>query len=62
MINTINIGRKDVLWSSDEFMKHFNAKPVAAGFKYNSGENIEWETVESLREKIKTYVNPEFTV
>jgi FlaA1/EpsC-like NDP-sugar epimerase len=49
-------------WNRDEFMKHFSAKPVAQGFKYNSGENTEWETVESLREKIRKYVDLTFTV
>lgn len=40
-------------WNLDEFIKNFNAKKVVEGFTYNSGENTEWETVESLRELIK---------
>src|SRR3954471_533613 len=28
-------------WNLDEFIKHFNAKKVLQGFKYNSGENSE---------------------
>lgn len=40
-------------WNLDDFIKHFNAKKVTEGFTYNSGENTEWESVESLRELIK---------
>lgn len=47
-------------WNVDEFKKHFNAKLVPEGFAYNSGENIEWETVESLRALIKEHVDPTF--
>ena len=37
-----------------DYISHFNAKKVPEGFYYNSGNNEEWETVETLREKIKT--------
>lgn len=43
-----------------EWVEKLDAKQVPAGFKYNSGENTEWETVESLRENIKTHVDPNF--
>ncbi len=46
----------------NNYIKHFNATPVSQGFNYNSGENEEWETVESLRELIKTYVDPNFII
>ena len=49
-------------WSLDEYVAHFNAKRVTYGFKYNSGENQEWETVEGLRELIKKHVDPTFEV
>ena len=49
-------------WNLDEFLKHFNGKKVAFGFKYNSGENTEWETVKGLRELIKEHVDPDFEV
>lgn len=48
-------------WSIDEFKNEFNAVMVPKGFAYNSGENTEWETVESLRELIKEHVDPTFT-
>jgi len=50
------------IFNLDNYIKHFNAKPVEQGFNYNSGENEEWETVESLRELIKEYVDPNFSV
>jgi len=50
------------IWNKNDFMTHFKATDVPQGFKYNSGENMEWETIESLREKIKKYVDPNFTV
>ena len=43
-----------------EFIKHFNAKLVPAGFNYNSGDNTEWETVATLRQLIKEHVDSNF--
>lgn len=66
-LNTIDLGKYYVIMPSvtinrthDEFIKHHNAVRVPIGFEYNSGKNEEWETVETLREKIKTYVDPNF--
>ena len=39
-----------------EFIKSHNAKKVPEGFSYNSSENELWETVDSMREKIKQHV------
>jgi len=47
-------------WSLEDFMKQHNAVKVPAGFAYNSGENTEWETVESLRLLIKEHVDSTF--
>ena len=49
-------------WKLDDYVSHFNAKKVPTGFKYNSGENTEWETVEGLRELIKEHVDSGFEV
>lgn len=49
-------------WSLEDFIKEFGAVKVPEGFKYNSGENTEWETVESLRTLIKGHVDPNFEV
>lgn len=49
-------------WSLEEFVDTFNATKVPQGFKYNSGENTEWETVDSLRALIKEHVDEAFEV
>lgn len=49
-------------WSVEKFNKHFNAVPVPVGFKYNSGTNSEWLTVEELRKLIQQYVDPGFSI
>ncbi|SKB59853.1 UDP-N-acetylglucosamine 4,6-dehydratase (inverting) [Dyadobacter psychrophilus] len=49
-------------WSISDFISHFDAKKVPDGFSYNSGNNTEWETVESLRALIIEHVDPDFTV
>src|SRR5688572_18150036 len=36
-------------WKLDEFISHFKAKKVPAGFHYNSGENSEWVDAAELR-------------
>ncbi len=53
---------QEPIWDLEEFIKQFNAKRVPEGFNYTSGENTEWETVESLRKLIKEHVDPTFTV
>jgi UDP-N-acetylglucosamine 4,6-dehydratase (inverting) len=47
-------------WKVEDFISQFKAKRVADGFKYNSGENEEWETVESLRSLIVQHVDKNF--
>lgn len=42
----------------DEYIKHFNAGKVDVGFSYNSGENKDFETIESLKALINTHVGP----
>lgn len=49
-------------WKIDNFITEHKASKVKEGFAYNSGENTEWETVESLRSLIKEHVDPEFRV
>ncbi len=43
-----------------DYLKKFEAHLVPTGFSYNSGENSEWETVETLKELIKTHVDNSF--
>lgn len=47
-------------WKLDDFIKKFEAKKVPTGFKYNSGDNTEWESVESLRQLIVEHVDATF--
>lgn len=49
-------------WNLEEFIKEFGAKKVEQGFSYSSGNNSEWETVETLRKKIVEHVEGTFTV
>jgi len=68
-LNTIEFGDYYAILPSvsmahteNEYIKHHRAKRVEPGFKYNSGTNTEWETVESLRTHIKTHVDSNFAV
>ncbi|NLU94406.1 UDP-N-acetylglucosamine 4,6-dehydratase (inverting) [Chitinophaga sp. Ak27] len=45
-----------------DYIIAFDAKPVAQGFRYNSGENSEWVSVEDIRELIVKHVDPTFTI
>ena len=49
-------------WNLSEYITKLKAKKVEAGFAYSSGENTEWETVETLRHLIKEHVDPNFKV
>lgn len=49
-------------WSVEDFKAHFHAVPVPVGFKYNSGTNTEWLTVDDIRKLIRQHVDPEFSV
>ena len=69
--NTVDLGKYYAIlpqkspysqYSKDDYKKAFNAIDVTKGFSYNSGDNSEWETVESLRELVKVHVDPNFKV
>jgi UDP-N-acetylglucosamine 4,6-dehydratase/5-epimerase len=66
-LDTIDLGKYYAILPSvsyyhtkDDFIKHHNAVPVPAGFKYNSGTNSKWETIESLRQAIVDHVDANF--
>lgn len=68
-LNTIDIGKYYAILPSvsfkhdrNEFLSHHNAKMVPQGFHYSSDNNTEWETVESMRENIKKYVDTNFEI
>lgn len=66
--NTFDLGKYYVIlpqqpiFKIEDYLKHFKAVPFPQGHAYNSGENEQWETVESLRKLIKEYVDPTFQV
>ncbi|MBP6090272.1 MAG: UDP-N-acetylglucosamine 4,6-dehydratase (inverting) [Crocinitomicaceae bacterium] len=49
-------------WDIHEFTEAFNAKKVPEGFSYNSNNNEEWESIESLRQLIIEHVDPTFKI
>ncbi len=63
--NTIEMKRYYIILPSDAdtgiYLKHYNATPVAHGFKYNSGTNNEWLSVDQIREMIKERLDNNFT-
>jgi len=65
-LNTVDFKKYYVIvpsvptWNIEEWKKHFNGKSVPIGFKYNSGTNDDWLTVEGLREQIRLHVDPNF--
>lgn len=68
-LNTIDLGKYYAILPSvsfvyveDDFIKHHKATKVPFGFKYNSGTNTEWETIETLRSLIEEHVDPNFKV
>ena len=50
------------LWILNDYITYFNAKLVEPGFNYSSGENTEWETVDSLRKLIVEHVDGNFRI
>lgn len=66
--NTVDLGKyyailpQQPIFDVNVYKEHFKAKPVPQGFSYNSGNNDKWETVESLRELIKKYVDTTFEI
>lgn len=64
--NTYDCGRYYVIapikpqWKESDFEKAFEAKKVPEGFRYNSGTNTQWLSVEQLQDLIKQHVDPGF--
>ncbi len=50
------------MWKLEDYLAKFKAEKVPSGFSYNSGENSDWETIETLRELIKVHVDSNFIV
>lgn len=43
-----------------DFLDYYNAQPVADDFRYRSDENSQFESIESLRDKIRKYIDYSF--
>lgn len=67
-LNTYDLGKYYVIlpnkveWDLEHYLKSNNGRKVKEGFRYNSGENTEWETVDSIRSKIKKHLYPDFNL
>ena len=46
--------------SKEEYMEYYKAKPVEDNFRYSSNSNSVFETIETLREKIRRYIDYNF--
>ena len=62
-LNTIDLGDYYAIlpsvsytYQEKDYLNHHNAEKVPFGFKYNSGTNTEWETIDSLVKKIEANV------
>ena len=68
-LNTIDLGPYYAIlpsvsftYTEQEYLDHHKAVKVPFGFKYNSGTNSEWETIEGLRSLVREHVDPNFEV
>jgi len=46
--------------NKQKYIEHFKGHEIPKGYKYNSGTNSDWETIETMREKIIKFVDPDF--
>ncbi len=66
--STYDLGKMFVIlpnklkWNLSEYIKKFNGVAVEQGFNYSSGENKEWESVETLKSLIKENINTNFSL
>ncbi len=49
-------------WKTSDFIEKFKGKMVEPGFKYNSGTNTDFLTVDAIRNEIKKHVDNNFSV
>jgi UDP-N-acetylglucosamine 4,6-dehydratase len=67
-LTTVDLGKyyailpQNPIWDKEAFIARSKAKPVSPGFRYSSGTNDQWETIESLRNKIKEFIDPQFSI
>ena len=67
--NTIDLGKYYAIlpqkspysqYTKEEYKKEFNGIDVPEGFSYDSGNNTQWESIESLRNLVKEHVDSNF--
>lgn len=63
-LNTVDLGKYYAIlpsisfcYGEQDYLRHHKAKKVPFGFKYNSGTNTEWETIDSLIKKIEANID-----
>jgi UDP-N-acetylglucosamine 4,6-dehydratase len=67
-LSTVDLGDRFVIlpstpvWDVDEFIAEHNGTMCDPGFRYSSGTNSEWLTVEKIRQLIVEHVDPTFTM
>ena len=67
-LNTIEFDRHFViqpampLWDADKYCEAFNGRRCQYGFKYSSGNNSEWLSVEQIRQLIRGHVDSGFQI
>jgi UDP-N-acetylglucosamine 4,6-dehydratase len=49
-------------FSLENWIDNKKATKVKEGFQYSSGENSEWESIDSLRNKIRQHLDPDFNI
>lgn len=65
--STVDIGNyyailpQSMTFTKEEYIEKTGAKAVEPGFKYNSGTNEEWLSVDQIRNLIKEHVDPNFS-
>ena len=66
-VNTIDIGdyyailpTVSVTRPRNDYLSHHGGSPVDPGFSYDSGTNSDWDSVDSLRRKVREFVDPGF--
>lgn len=49
-------------WDVEKYMKTYGGHFCTPGFRYNSGENSEWLSVQQIRDLVRLHVDPAFSV
>jgi UDP-N-acetylglucosamine 4,6-dehydratase len=69
--NTVDLGKYYAIlpqkspyskYSKEDYKKAFDGVDVSEGFSYDSNNNTDWETIESLRELVVAHVDPNFKI